>query len=686
MLPNALLYPFRVLFSSHFNDEQLSSFITGALTVGLVWLLSALHNCVPDKFTREWTFRNDDDCSDIDDDDDLSFVDPWNDPFTYVSTQQRRMMKSSISTMVDIQKNIGELPKRLKRKHWPWETIRRKVMGEETENEGEWDDTSAPSHKVDDSISAATATKEKKDDNFEAVHSGGATADGQTPKNGHSDVNTSNFEVSDTAGMAKKDEKQLCIGSIFGLDVGGTLAKLVYFEKKTPENDTLAIWKLREKEYVRSASAKTVLMARMHTHTNNTTKRFTPKRSTSLSVLELSVQHDRQKTEALNRFYDFARRLDSHEDSIRDIQLSFYCRELGGEFHFISFETRKMQNAMDIIRFNNLHMNIRNMGATGGGAHKFADIWEQDLGIGMIKQDELNSLVAGMQFVLSTVVGECFTFRPKEDRIVDESVLTEENETESKMHVQQNDSELNPKTILPKSDSGLKKKNKIYKLDRWTRKVQRDTFSYSEAYPYMLVTIGTGVSVLRVDGPRKHERVSGSTIGGGTFWGLMRLLTDVENFEEAMKLAEKGDPTKVDMMVGDIYGEDSNALDKLGLAADIVASSFGKLVSKEDPAMGLTQEDLARALLSLVTNNIGQVAYLNAKLHNTPRIYFVGSFLRHNMISQRRLSYAIDYWSKGEMEALFLEHEGYFGALGAFLMTQNIGSKGNGFFQWKDNH
>ena len=67
--------------------------------------------------------------------------------------------------------------------------------------------------------------------------------------------------------------------------------------------------------------------------------------------------------------------------------------------------------------------------ATGGGAHKFADIWEQDLGIGMIKQDELNSLVAGMQFVLSTVVGECFTFRPKEDRIVDESVLTEENES-----------------------------------------------------------------------------------------------------------------------------------------------------------------------------------------------------------------------------------------------------------------
>ena len=103
-----------------------------------------------------------------------------------------------------------------------------------------------------------------------------------------------------------------------------------------------------------------------------------------------------------------------------------------------------------------------------------------------------------------------------------------------------------------------------------------------------------------------------------------------------------------------------------------MASSFGKLVAKEDPASGLKQEDLARALLLMITNNIGQVAYLNAKLAKTSRIYFVGNFLRQNKISQRRLAYAIDYWSKGEMEALFLEHEGYFGALGAFLLSQNI--------------
>lgn len=31
------------------------------------------------------------------------------------------------------------------------------------------------------------------------------------------------------------------------------------------------------------------------------------------------------------------------------------------------------------------------------------------------------------------------------------------------------------------------------------------------------------------------------------------------------------------------------------------------------------------------------------------------------------LSYAMEYWSKGQLKALFLEHEGYFGAVGCLL-------------------
>jgi type II pantothenate kinase len=416
-----------------------------------------------------------------------------------------------------------------------------------------------------------------------------------------------------------------------------------------------------------------------------------------------------QKAEALNRFYNFARRLDA-EESLRDHKLSFYSRELGGEFHFVRFETRHMQNAMDLIRYNNLHLHICDVGATGGGAHKFADAWEEQLGIRIDKQEELDSQVAGMQFVLSTVIGECYTFRPVQRSGLQSRTSSSSTAEANNVSVDSFPSE--PKVGLGLSEdisesdlhdrvrmdvdhesgvgeglgnAGTDSSNKVDDW-WWSRKVQRDAISYSSAYPYLVVTIGTGVSIMRVDGPRKHERISGSTIGGGTYWGLMRLLTDVETFEDAMKRAEMGDPCKVDMMVGDIYGKNSTALEKLGLPSHVVASSFGKLVAKEFPAEGLTQEDLARALLLMVTNNIGLVAYLNAKTVKTSRIYFVGSFLSQNMISQRRLSFAIDFWSKGTMEALFLEHEGYFGALGAFLLSQNIVEHEEGFgFRWDSN-
>lgn len=32
------------------------------------------------------------------------------------------------------------------------------------------------------------------------------------------------------------------------------------------------------------------------------------------------------------------------------------------------------------------------------------------------------------------------------------------------------------------------------------------------------------------------------------------------------------------------------------------------------------------------------------------------------------LSYAMEYWSQGSIRALFLRHEGYFGALGSMIM------------------
>lgn len=83
-----------------------------------------------------------------------------------------------------------------------------------------------------------------------------------------------------------------------------------------------------------------------------------------------------------------------------------------------------------------------------------------------------------------------------------------------------------------------------------------------------------------------------------------------------LALSEKGDNSTVDMLVGDIYGQDYS---KVGLKSSTIASSFGKVFQKgprtSDGASGQKkgktawrQEDLSRSLLYAISNNIGQIA------------------------------------------------------------------------------
>lgn len=96
----------------------------------------------------------------------------------------------------------------------------------------------------------------------------------------------------------------------------------------------------------------------------------------------------------------------------------------------------------------------------------------------------------------------------------------------------------------------------------------------ADIYPYLLVNIGSGVSMIKVSGPRKYERIGGTSLGGGTLWGLLSLLTGARTFDDMLAMAEKGDNSAVDMLVGDIYGTDYN---KIGLKSTTIASSFGKV-------------------------------------------------------------------------------------------------------------
>ena len=87
----------------------------------------------------------------------------------------------------------------------------------------------------------------------------------------------------------------------------------------------------------------------------------------------------------------------------------------------------------------------------------------------------------------------------------------------------------------------------------------------------------------------------------------------------------------------------------------------------EEKRKNATRQDLAKATLITITNNIGSIARLCARAENIERVVFVGNFLRINEISMKLLATAMDFWSAGAMKALFCTHEGYFGAIGCLL-------------------
>jgi type II pantothenate kinase len=61
----------------------------------------------------------------------------------------------------------------------------------------------------------------------------------------------------------------------------------------------------------------------------------------------------------------------------------------------------------------------------------------------------------------------------------------------------------------------------------------------------------------------------------------MSLLTGARTFDDMLAMADRGDNSGVDMLVGDIYGMDYS---KIGLKSTAIASTFGKVFRLKNAA------------------------------------------------------------------------------------------------------
>lgn len=55
---------------------------------------------------------------------------------------------------------------------------------------------------------------------------------------------------------------------------------------------------------------------------------------------------------------------------------------------------------------------------------------------------------------------------------------------------------------------------------------------------------------------------------------------------------------------------------------------------------------MAKSLLHMISNDIGQLACLYAKLHGLNRVYFGGFFIRGHPVTMHTITYSINFFSK----------------------------------------
>ncbi|CAH8657571.1 unnamed protein product [Heterobilharzia americana] len=184
-----------------------------------------------------------------------------------------------------------------------------------------------------------------------------------------------------------------------------------------------------------------------------------------------SIPHQPHKSVDENKlpfdFYEY----EEHEDE-------------GQKLCFMKFETRNIEDCLEFIHLNIIRQSassnrtINKIKVTGGGAHRYRELICSKLGIELDKEDEMECLIRGCIFLLRNIPDELFYY----------------------------DKHATPAQIFVSS-------------------------CLVSTFPFLLVNVGSGVSILKVESPTSYQRVGGSSIGGGTFWGLGTLLSGGKLFK-----------------------------------------------------------------------------------------------------------------------------------------------------------
>jgi type II pantothenate kinase len=179
--------------------------------------------------------------------------------------------------------------------------------------------------------------------------------------------------------------------------------------------------------------------------------------------------------------------------------------------------------------------------------------------------------------------------------------------------------------------------------------------------PFLLVSLGTGTSILAVYRHQDSFRAGGTAVGGGTLRGLGALVLGIDDFEELARLSREGDRKNIDLQVRDLYRPGG-----IALMPDLTASNFGRIRSSNPADIAAALQGLVGETVALLAGALGR-ALPGTSPQSALDVVFAGSTLRHNPVLEDVL---LAVSSLMGLRARVLARGEFAAALGALSLSQ----------------
>jgi len=324
-----------------------------------------------------------------------------------------------------------------------------------------------------------------------------------------------------------------------------------------------------------------------------------------------------------------------HQDRL-DIHLTRGSGEASVDLVFFAFQNSEPEVMLDffaalmILRERGIDISSE-LYCTGGAVSKHRQSLEACGFSSLVQTDEIQSLRSGME-VLATCASEG-EFYTVEDR---------------------------PGAMLSRKSTSLPSSFILMQVGSGTNVMafRRAARPPQPSAPTQTESQGTAAGGVSFD----VQRVDGSALGGASCYGLSLLLAGGGiSYADCLREIATGDSNGVDMVVGDIYGQDG--YECAGLDPTVLAASAGRVVL--NPQLNYRREDALASIFNICCLNIAHIGSLNGRLHSCEGIVFTGGFFQASDVLQQKIRGAVAYYTSGKVDPVFVGHDAVLGCLGA---------------------